>query len=639
MINDVTINGTSIVENGVAEMPIAVNNGEYGLVKVNPNSANGIAISSVDGCLTIVRASNNEYRSGANNYRTVTPYGQHMATFYGLTKAAGVDMSNSNNTIGTYTDEAKGAIQHMIGADNLAPYESDITADQAYAIGELFMLNGKLHRATAAISALDVFTVGTNCEIVNASDVFTRDVQIDSTSVVNNGVANIPLIGVNSYGVVKVGGSSDSGLYIKSNGQLAVYKANDNQIKSGTNDFNPIAPTKQHVSTFYGLAKAAGDTTQSASSNAVGTYTDEAKAAIRQMLGIPNISYPTAITVTTPPDNVDYEIGNSFDKTGMVVTLIWSTGETRILLENEYTVTPSIFSTLGTQNITITYRGTEPYVLTTTQEVSVVNIIPDTWAKIVQISKAGVARNYFEVGDIINDTYTINNNVITNPWIIMDFRTVELENGETYDNVPIIQMQYTTHENVVFDEKEEIEATEETAQSGFYYFGMVTEENVWTALNLSEGTTIPYGDYDNVYKTRVNSWNPIRYGLNNWKLSFARQYLNNSGIGWATAQHDCDVLPTNANSMTGFKSLISSDMATALHPIKIETKQSNYFGAGTDITYDTFWLASVSEMNLSNNSASTDDGEPWEYYKQLLESETKLPTGTFDILKKYDISA
>lgn len=39
-------------------------------------------------------------------------------------------------------------------------------------------------------------------------------------------------------------------------------------------------------STFYGLAKAAGDTTQSQSSNAVGTYTDEAKAAIQNMFGL-----------------------------------------------------------------------------------------------------------------------------------------------------------------------------------------------------------------------------------------------------------------------------------------------------------------------------------------------------------------
>jgi len=56
-------------------------------------------------------------------------------------------------------------------------------------------------------------------------------------------------------------------------------------IKYGTNKWNPIVSEHQHESTFYGLAKAAGDSTQSQSNNAVGTYTTEAKAAIRSMLG------------------------------------------------------------------------------------------------------------------------------------------------------------------------------------------------------------------------------------------------------------------------------------------------------------------------------------------------------------------
>lgn len=49
----------------------------------------------------------------------------------------------------------------------------------------------------------------------------------------------------------------------------------------------PIIPAVQYMSTFYGLAEAAGDTTQKDSSNAVGTYTAEAKTSIQNMLGIP----------------------------------------------------------------------------------------------------------------------------------------------------------------------------------------------------------------------------------------------------------------------------------------------------------------------------------------------------------------
>ena len=57
----------------------------------------------------------------------------------------------------------------------------------------------------------------------------------------------------------------------------------------------------QHASTFYGLAKAAGDTTQPSSSNEVGTYTDFAKASIKSMLGIVDGSTGTVdVSGTTP---------------------------------------------------------------------------------------------------------------------------------------------------------------------------------------------------------------------------------------------------------------------------------------------------------------------------------------------------
>ena len=51
----------------------------------------------------------------------------------------------------------------------------------------------------------------------------------------------------------------------------------------------PIVPTHQHEAAFYGLARASGDTTQANADTTlypVGTYTDDAKEAIQQMIGI-----------------------------------------------------------------------------------------------------------------------------------------------------------------------------------------------------------------------------------------------------------------------------------------------------------------------------------------------------------------
>ena len=77
-----------------------------------------------------------------------------------------------------------------------------------------------------------------------------------------------------------------NGIGIESQHKLYINFAPSNLIKSGTGSYRPIPPPRQHESAFYGLAKAAGDTTQSASSNAVGAYTDDAKIAIQKMLGI-----------------------------------------------------------------------------------------------------------------------------------------------------------------------------------------------------------------------------------------------------------------------------------------------------------------------------------------------------------------
>ena len=116
------------------------------------------------------------------------------------------------------------------------------------------------------------------------------DIQINGTSIVNNNIATIPLASTTEYGVVKIGG----GLYLYNN-VLYINEANSSQIKAGTTATRPIVPYSQHESVFYGLAKAASDSTQSASSNAVGTYTSSAKTAIQNMLAVA----PTANPVFT----------------------------------------------------------------------------------------------------------------------------------------------------------------------------------------------------------------------------------------------------------------------------------------------------------------------------------------------------
>lgn len=94
-------------------------------------------------------------------------------------------------------------------------------------------------------------------------------------------------------GVVKTDADWGIGMYDpawSSSGEygnfLYISPASSAQIKAGSTSYKAIVPNTQHTSVFYGLAKAGGDTTQSTSSNAVGTYTEEAKIAIQKMLGV-----------------------------------------------------------------------------------------------------------------------------------------------------------------------------------------------------------------------------------------------------------------------------------------------------------------------------------------------------------------
>lgn len=155
-----------------------------------------------------------------------------------------------------------------------------------------------------------------------------QDVQINGVSVLDDGVGNIPYAEWNKPGVIFTGtnpNNSDAGLYGLElltgiyKGIIALACPTSAQVKDGTAQRRPITIVNQHIATFYGLAKAAGDTTQRASSNAVGTYTDEAINAILTMLGVYNrILSPTGNTHTLLPCPFSYSFG---EKSELTVTV------------------------------------------------------------------------------------------------------------------------------------------------------------------------------------------------------------------------------------------------------------------------------------------------------------------------------
>ena len=174
------------------------------------------------------------------------------------------------------------------------------------------------------------------------------DVQVNGTSILSNGVANVPIAGA-SYGVVKIP-NTNSGLQILTSGTAAIAAADPQLIKDGATIYKPIVPGTQHESTFYGLAKAAGDSTQSASSHTVGTYTESAKSAISQMLNAPETISGSTPSITAKA-GVRYICGecSTLDITvpsSGIVDVIFESGSTATVL----TVTPPTGMTMKWAN-------------------------------------------------------------------------------------------------------------------------------------------------------------------------------------------------------------------------------------------------------------------------------------------------
>lgn len=105
-VDDVQVNGTSVVSSGVANIPVA-NDSSFGVIKVN-NSSNGLRVTS-DGVLSTVRADNTQIAGKSNEYRMIVPSNLDYAIEQGL----------GNNAL-TWTEQEKASARATIGAISLA---------------------------------------------------------------------------------------------------------------------------------------------------------------------------------------------------------------------------------------------------------------------------------------------------------------------------------------------------------------------------------------------------------------------------------------------------------------------------------------------------------------------------------------
>lgn len=158
----------------------------------------------------------------------------------------------------------------------------------------------------AELIANNTITVDDVTVTYNDNDIYVTpqaepitDVQIDGTSIVSSGVANVPFATASEPGVAKF--NSTYGIAMNNSGGAYIRQADDGYVRQGVRGYNPICPSNQHKAVFYGLAKVAGADMASLSSVPVGTYPEAQKSAISEMLnGAVSVSGTTP-TITAKP--------------------------------------------------------------------------------------------------------------------------------------------------------------------------------------------------------------------------------------------------------------------------------------------------------------------------------------------------
>ena len=198
-VQDVQVNGASVLSSGVANVPIA-DSSNPGVVKVGES----MGIDS-NGAIDFKPASGSDVIAATSTQRAITPKRQHEATFFGLAKAAGdaSQQSAGASSFGNYTESAKSAISQMLnGPVSVSGTTPIITALSGvrYVCGEVATLSF----TPSATGVCDVtFTSGSTATVLTVPNTVKWPAWFNPASLEANATYEINILdGV--YGAVGV---------------------------------------------------------------------------------------------------------------------------------------------------------------------------------------------------------------------------------------------------------------------------------------------------------------------------------------------------------------------------------------------------------------------------------------------------
>jgi len=277
----------------------------------------------------------------------------------GVSPTVAVTTITGGHTV-TITDaQGDHAFNVMDGTAGAVIDDTSTASDKVWSASKTNELKRAITPLTPSASASDVGKVlkaktvadgkVSEYEFGSLPSVPVTDVQVNGSSILSQGVANIQEADSSNHGVVKVNSSYGIKIHTTSD-SLSINPATDAQVKEGTSTVRPISPSNQDKAAFYGLAKAAGDTTQASSSNAVGTYTEDAQSKIHDMLNAP-VSVSGSTPSITAKAGVRYVCGEVSTLTIVVpasgcIDVTFESGSTATVL----TITPPTGQTVKWAN-------------------------------------------------------------------------------------------------------------------------------------------------------------------------------------------------------------------------------------------------------------------------------------------------
>jgi hypothetical protein len=290
------------------------------------------------------------------------------------------------------------------------------------------------------------------------------------------------------------------------------------------------------------------------------------------------------------------------------------------------------------------------------------------WQKVRTLIANGVGESAFAIGtQLIEEwTDTADSKEYDMPWQVNHFEDITLEDGEVVPGM-WLQSHYTLPFGIQFSHQRAFLACPDGLSAGTYNFdfakawganvnpginyqftltkpverggrlagcygapaqsssnwkvysygkdGITLNETVNVTVG-SDGTNLGTIQYDS-RSGNLNSLQEMAYGLNRWKTSALRQWLNSSKPKgqWWTPQDQWDICPDQLASKDGFICGIPEEMLNCLKKVKVVTYANTVNDEGAeDITYDYVTLPSLSQMFIKPQTSG--EGDVHTYWKR-----------------------